>query len=70
MGMRTGTRIVVVAGIALLVGCTEPEEGPAERAGKRIDESMEKANEKAREGMERAGEEMQKLGERMQDAGD
>lgn len=68
--MRRGAWIVAAAGLSLLVGCTEPEEGPAERAGRQIDESMEKANEKAREGMERAGEEMQKLGERMQDSAD
>jgi hypothetical protein len=54
--MRRGAWIVVAAGLSLLVGCTEAEEGPAERAGKRIDESMDEANEKMREGMERAGE--------------
>ena len=69
MHLRTGIGVVML-GLAVVVACTEPEEGPAERAGRQIDESMGKANQKAREGMERAGEEMQKLGERMQDSAD
>jgi len=51
--------------VLALVACKK-EEGPAEKMGKQIDQSMEQAGEKMQEGMEKAGEEMQKVGEAMQ----
>lgn len=71
---RLLTRLSVVL-VLLLGGCDEPE-GPAERAGERMDEAAERAAEALDpEGpAERAGEQidqaMERAGAAIQDAGD
>lgn len=51
-----------------LSGC--PEEGPAERAGEKIDEAVQDAGEKAEETGEKAGEAMEEAGDKAEDAAD
>ena len=61
--MKNITLILTALAAAALIGCSKPEEGPAEKAGKQIDESMQKAEEKKKElgeALEKTGEDMQK----------
>lgn len=73
--MKTWKKIMAVfCGIALVVSLSACEkEGPAEKAGKKVDESMEKsqqmmedAGEKTEEMVEEAGEKVEEAGEKMQ----
>jgi hypothetical protein len=58
---------LLASGLTLAgLGC-EREEGPAEKAGKTVDQSMEQAKEKTGETMEKAGEKMEETGEKMQE---
>ena len=62
--MKTKLLILVIAAVMVgPAGCKRSEdgEGPAEQAGRKIDNVLEKA------GQERVGESMQKTGENMQD---
>jgi hypothetical protein len=60
--------VLMFAALAVvsLVGCSKQEEGPAEKAGKQIDESMEKAEAYAEEKKKELGEALEKTGEDMQ----
>lgn len=60
--------IVVLAALSMtiLLGCSKQEEGPAEKAGKQIDESMQKAEAYAEEKKKELGEALEKTGEDMQ----
>jgi len=58
--------LLAVLAITALVGCSKQEEGPAEKAGKQIDESMQKAEAYAEEKKKELGEAMEKAGEDMQ----
>ncbi len=53
--------------MAALIGCTKQEEGPAEAAGKQIDESMKKAASYADEKKKEMGEALEKAGKDMQE---
>ena len=55
-GSRAVTATVLAAVIVALAGCHK-QEGPAERAGKELDKSLEKV-----------GQQMEKAGEKIQDA--
>jgi hyperosmotically inducible periplasmic protein len=46
------------------IGCEK--EGPAERTGKKIDETAERVGEKAEELKKKSGEELEEAGEKMQ----
>jgi hypothetical protein len=48
---------------------SEDDRGPMEKAGKALDESMEKAKEQTGRIMEKAGESLKETGEKMQDSG-
>ena len=53
--------------LAAIVGCSkQEEEGAAERAGKQIDESLEKASDYTSEKVEEMGEAIEHAGEEMQ----
>jgi predicted small secreted protein len=58
MNFKKSAAIVLVAGVLMagLSGCKK-EEGPAERAGKAVDNAVQKA-----------GEQVEKAGEKIQDA--
>lgn len=49
-----------------LTGCSKQEEGPAEKAGKQINESAQKAESYAEEKKNELGEALEKTGEDMQ----
>ena len=62
----------LVAFSALALGsCSKSEDGkgPMEKAGKTLDESMEKAKEQTGRAMEKAGEAIKETGEKMQESG-
>ena len=62
--------ILVIAAVMLApAGCKRSEdgEGSAERAGRQIDNALDKAGQETGKLMERVGESMQKAGENMQD---
>jgi len=44
------------------------KEGPAERAGKKIDEAVEKAGEKMKESAKKAGDKIEEAGEKVKKA--
>jgi uncharacterized protein YjbJ (UPF0337 family) len=53
--------------LAAMIGCSkQEEEGPAEQAGKQVDESLEKAKDYTSEKMEEMGEAIEHAGEEMQ----
>jgi len=57
---------------ALALGsCSKSEDGkgPMEKAGKALDESMEKAKEQTGRAMEKTGETIKEAGEKMQESG-
>ena len=61
--------IATLSAIALVavIGCSkQEEEGPAERAGKQVDESMEKAKDYTSEKVDEMGEAIENAGEEMQ----
>ena len=58
---NVGGAIVAAALAVVLAGCEQ--EGPAERAGERIDESVEETTQAIEETAERAGERVEQTGE-------
>ena len=70
--MKSITLILSALAAAALIGCSKPEEGPAEKAGKQIDQTMEDAKADTQDKMEQAGETMEEAekeaGEAMSDA--
>lgn len=65
--MTMGASVVMAALLAALSGC-QKQEGPAERAGQKIDKAVEKAGEKIDQATEKVGEKVEKAGESIQDA--
>jgi hypothetical protein len=51
-------------------GKSDDDKGPMERAGKEVDQAMEKAREETGRLMERAGEAMKDAGEKMRESGE
>jgi hypothetical protein len=49
-----------------VIGCSKQEEGPAEKAGKQVDEAVEKVESYTSEKMDEMGEAVEKAGEDMQ----
>lgn len=50
-----------------LMACQKPE-GPAEKAGKEVDQALDQAGNKAETATEKLGEQVEKAGEKIQDA--
>ena len=48
---------------------SDDDRGPMEKAGKSLDESMEKAKEQTGRAMEKAGQAIKEAGEKMQESG-
>lgn len=61
--MKRATKFLVMLSVLGLAGCSQQEEGAAEKAGKQVDEALEKAQTYTSEKMKEAGEAMQKAGE-------
>lgn len=65
--MTMAAAVVLAALFAALSGC-QKQEGPAETAGKNIDQAVQKSGEKIDEAKEKLGEKIEKAGENLQDA--
>jgi BON domain len=62
--------VLVVFSVLAFGSCSKSDDGkgPMEKAGKALDESMEKAKEQTGRAMEKAGEAIKEAGEKMQDS--
>lgn len=59
--------VALALGLVLAVaGCGE-DEGPAEKAGKKIDQAVEKAGEKVEEATDKMGETAEEMGDKVQE---
>ncbi|WP_237491078.1 hypothetical protein [Malikia spinosa] len=59
---------VVMSALVLTLSACQKQEGPAEKAGKEIDQASEKAAEQLKEAADKLGQQLEKAGEKMQDA--
>jgi len=73
MTRTTKLFLAALVGFSVLAlgSCSRSEDGkgPMEKAGKALDESMEKAKEQTGRAMEKAGETIKETGEKMQESG-
>jgi hypothetical protein len=72
--MKTHTAILAVLAMTATVGCSEQQQpGPAEKAGKQIDQAVQQAEQKTQAALEKAeqytGEKMEEAGKTLEDAG-
>jgi outer membrane lipoprotein-sorting protein len=58
--------MLLAIALATVIGCSKQEEGPAEKAGKQVDEAVEKVESYTSEKMDEMGEAVEKAGEDMQ----
>lgn len=56
----------VVAMLAVVAGCEK--EGPAEKAGKQIDQAVQQAGDQAKQAADAAGEKLKEAGDKIQDS--
>lgn len=75
--MKSAPMILSVLTALAIAGCggsdkqaKEPEQGPAESAGEKVDNAAEKTEETVEEGAEKAGDEAEKAGDKVEDATD
>lgn len=66
MRVKPALLILVTVFAAALVGC-ESKEGPAERAGKQIDQTTEQAGKQMGQAVEEAGKKVEETGDKMQE---
>ena len=65
--MRTLIALLVALTMTALIGCSkQEEEGPAEQAGKKVDEAVEQAESYTSEKLKEAGEAIEQAGEDME----
>ena len=65
--MKTFTAMVSAIALAAAIGCSkQEEEGAAERAGKQVDETIEKLEEYTSEKVDEMGKAIEHAGEEMQ----
>lgn len=64
--MKTFIALFSAMALAAVIGCSKQEEGPAERAGKQVDQAVEQAKDYTSEKMDEAGEAIEHAGEEMQ----
>ncbi len=67
LGKIVGAVMVMSALVAVLPGCQKPE-GPAEHAGRELDQAADKAGNKVDKATETLGEQIEKTGDSIQDA--
>lgn len=66
--MKTFIGMLSAVALAVSLGCSkQEEEGTAERAGKQVDETLEKVEEYTSEKLEEAGKAIEHAGEEMQE---
>lgn len=61
---------VLVAMLGVLTACQQQNEGPAETAGRQVDQAVENATEKVEETTEAVGEQIEEAGQKLQEAAD
>lgn len=66
--LRIAVLGLMLAAGGLLVGCSD--EGPAEQAGKQIDQTMDQAGEAADQAVEQAGDQLEQAGDQIESATD
>ena len=66
--MTMGAAVVMTALLAALLAGCQKKEGPAETAGKKIDQAVEKTGEKIEEAKEKVGEKIEQAGAKLKDA--
>lgn len=65
--MRTLIALLAALAMTALIGCSkQEEEGPAEQAGKKIDEAVEQTESYTSEKLKEAGEAIEQAGEDME----
>jgi vacuolar-type H+-ATPase subunit H len=67
LGKILGAALAMSAFLAVLPGC-QKQEGPAEQAGKKVDQAVEQAGAKVDQAAKKAGEQIEKAGDSIQDA--
>jgi len=67
LGKIVGATLVMGALFASLPGC-QKQDGPAEQAGKKVDQAVEDAGKAIDNAVEKAGERIEKAGEDIQNA--
>ena len=73
--MRMYTAVLAALAVAVTGGCSEPQQpGPAEKAGKQIDQAVEQAGQKTEAAVEKAkdytSEKLKEAGKAMERAGE
>ena len=58
------------AALLLLAGCSEEEQGPAEKAGEQIDETTEEMKDSAAEAAEETGDAVEEAADQVEEATD
>jgi hypothetical protein len=64
--MKTFISMISAIALATAIGCSKQEEGAAEKAGKQVDEAIEKVESYTSEKMHEAGEAVEEAGQEMQ----
>jgi hyperosmotically inducible protein len=67
LNISMSSAIVMTALLGALYGCQKPE-GPAEKAGQKIDRAVEKTGEKIDQATDKLGEKVEKAGGDIKDA--
>jgi hyperosmotically inducible protein len=65
--IATSSALVMTALVVMLYGCQKPE-GPAEKAGQKIDKAVERTGEKIDQTTEKVGEKVERAGEDIKDS--
>ncbi len=64
----TNATLAMLVVFGALTGCQKNEEGPAETAGKQIDQAIEKSGEKVDQATDAVGKSIEQAGQKMQDS--
>lgn len=68
--MRAGGLGLTVAGLAVLslvVACEPAQEGPAEEAGEKVDQTVEETKETVEDTVEQVGEKLEEAGDKVRE---
>ena len=68
MKLKQLMAVVVMSALVLTLAACQKQEGPAEKAGKEIDQAGEKAAEQLKDATDKLGQQLEKAREKMQDA--
>lgn len=68
MKLKQFMATMAMSALMLTLAACQKQEGPAEKAGKEIDQAGEKAAEQLKDAADKLGQQLEKAGEKMQDA--